>query len=118
MAPRRSLPPPQHPGMRPHPQVQAAAAAPGMLQKLARVFKEKAQQDLDRLVKGTSKSREKLGVRAARAPPPLPQHHRALRWPAEPLPALRCWLARWWRSCSLTGTLKTWTLSWRSWRTR
>ncbi|PSC73424.1 cell division chloroplastic [Micractinium conductrix] len=33
-----------------------------MLQKLARVFKEKAQQDLERIVKGTSKTREKLGV--------------------------------------------------------
>lgn len=29
---------------------------------MARVFKEKAQQDLDRIVKGTSKTREKLGV--------------------------------------------------------
>jgi hypothetical protein len=48
-----------------HLQVQAAASASGtgVLQKLARVFKEKAQQDLDRIVKGTSKTREKLGVR-------------------------------------------------------
>lgn len=37
-----------------------------MLQKLARVFKEKAQQDVDRIFKGTSKTREKLGVRRPR----------------------------------------------------
>lgn len=40
----------------------AATGTPGVLQKLARVFKEKAQQDLDRIIKGTSKTREKLGV--------------------------------------------------------
>lgn len=45
-------------------QVQATATSGGgVLQKLARVFKEKAQQDLSRIVKGTSKTREKLGVR-------------------------------------------------------
>ncbi|KAL4423881.1 hypothetical protein ABPG75_001182 [Micractinium tetrahymenae] len=43
-------------------QVRAAATSPGVLQKLARVFKEKAQQDVDRIFKGTSKTREKLGV--------------------------------------------------------
>ncbi|KAL4434779.1 hypothetical protein ABPG77_005306 [Micractinium sp. CCAP 211/92] len=43
-------------------QVCAAATSPGVLQKLARVFKEKAQQDVDRIFKGTSKTREKLGV--------------------------------------------------------
>ena len=47
-------------------QVHAAAtssgSAGGMLQKLARVFKEKAAQDLGRIVQGTSKTREKLGV--------------------------------------------------------
>ncbi len=46
----------------------AAATSPGVLQKLARVFKEKAQQDVDRIFKGTSKTREKLGVRNAAAP--------------------------------------------------
>lgn len=47
-------------------QVRAQTAAPGssVLGKLARVFKEKAAQDLDRIRKGTSKTREKLGVRA------------------------------------------------------
>ncbi|PRW61059.1 cell division chloroplastic isoform B [Chlorella sorokiniana] len=45
-------------------QVRAQTAAPGssVLGKLARVFKEKAAQDLDRIRKGTSKTREKLGV--------------------------------------------------------
>lgn len=45
--------------------VQAAATsgASTVLGKLARVFKEKAQQDLSRIVQGTSKTREKLGVR-------------------------------------------------------
>lgn len=42
--------------------LQAQASTPGVLQKLARVFKEKAQQDYDRIIKGTSKTREKLGV--------------------------------------------------------
>jgi len=46
------------------PQAQAAATSgTSALQKLARVFREKAQQDMDRIVKGTSKTREKLGVR-------------------------------------------------------
>lgn len=40
----------------------AATSGAGVLQKLARVFKEKAAQDLGRIVKGTSKTREKLGV--------------------------------------------------------
>ncbi|GAB4814922.1 hypothetical protein N2152v2_001968 [Parachlorella kessleri] len=39
-----------------------SSSGPGTLQKLARVFKEKAQQDFDRLRGGTSKTREKLGV--------------------------------------------------------
>ena len=39
------------------------AAAPGILQKLGRVLKEKATGDLDRVFKGTKKTREKLGVR-------------------------------------------------------
>jgi hypothetical protein len=38
------------------------AAAPGILQKLGRVLKEKATGDLDRVFKGTTKTREKLGV--------------------------------------------------------
>jgi hypothetical protein len=38
------------------------ANSTGVLQKLARVFKEKASQDLDRIMKGTSKTRERLGV--------------------------------------------------------
>ena len=42
-------------------QVQATSS-PNVLQKLARVLKEKASQDFDRIVKGTSKTREKLGV--------------------------------------------------------
>lgn len=45
------------------------ASTTGVLQKLARVFKEKAAQDLDRIVKGTSKTREKLGVSAPSALP-------------------------------------------------
>ncbi|KAI3432381.1 hypothetical protein D9Q98_003937 [Chlorella vulgaris] len=50
-------------GRRQAAQVQATATSGGgVLQKLARVFKEKAQQDLSRIVKGTSKTREKLGV--------------------------------------------------------
>jgi inorganic triphosphatase YgiF len=42
--------------------VQVHASSTGVLQKLARVFKEKASQDLQRIVAGTSKTREKLGV--------------------------------------------------------
>ena len=34
----------------------------GMLQKLGRVLKEKAEADLERVLNGTSKTREKLGV--------------------------------------------------------
>jgi hypothetical protein len=34
-----------------------------MLQKLGRVLKEKAATDLERITKGASKTREKLGVR-------------------------------------------------------
>ena len=40
-----------------------AAATPNILQKLGRVLKEKATGDLDRVFQGTSKTREKLGVR-------------------------------------------------------
>jgi len=42
--------------------LQVNASSTGVLQKLARVFKEKATQDFDRILKGTSKTREKLGV--------------------------------------------------------
>ena len=48
-------------------QASSSSTGVGVFQKLARVFKEKAQQDLDRIIKGTSKTREKLGVRAAAA---------------------------------------------------
>jgi len=39
-----------------------AANSGGMLQKLGRLLKEKAQSDLNRVFNGTSKTREKLGV--------------------------------------------------------
>ena len=42
---------------------QVCAAGTGLLQKLGRVLKEKAQGDLDRVFKGTSKTRQKLGVK-------------------------------------------------------
>ena len=42
----------------------------GMLQKLGRVLKEKAQSDLNRVFTGTSKTREKLGVRDESNVPP------------------------------------------------
>ena len=42
--------------------LQVCAAGPGLLQKLGRVLKEKAQGDLDRVFSGTSKTRERLGV--------------------------------------------------------
>ncbi len=42
---------------------QVHASGTGVLQKLTRVLKEKAQQDYDRVFQGTSKTREKLGVR-------------------------------------------------------
>lgn len=43
-------------------EVVAAAQTGGILQRLGRVLKEKAEADLDRVLKGTSKTREKLGV--------------------------------------------------------
>jgi len=46
---------------------QAAATGtggPGLLQKLGRVLKEKAAGDLQRVFKGTEKTRAKLGVAA------------------------------------------------------
>ena len=43
--------------------MQICAAGPGLIQKLGRVLKEKAQGDLDRVFNGASKTRERLGVR-------------------------------------------------------
>ena len=43
--------------------MQVHAAGSGLLQKMGRVLKEKATGDLDRIFKGTSKTRERLGVR-------------------------------------------------------
>ncbi len=45
--------------------LQAAPGGAGLLQKLGRVLKEKAATDLERITKGASKTREKLGVRSA-----------------------------------------------------
>ncbi len=42
--------------------MQVYAGDGNFLSKLGRVFKEKAQGDFDRLFKGTSKARERLGV--------------------------------------------------------
>lgn len=39
------------------------AAGPNVLQKLGRVLREKASGDLGRVFEGTSKTRERLGVR-------------------------------------------------------
>ena len=65
--------------------MQAAATGtggPGLLQKLGRVLKEKAAGDLQRIFKGTEKTRAKLGVRA-----PLHTASRLLccyrRWPCQ-----------------------------------
>lgn len=40
----------------------SGGSAPGLLQRLGRVLKEKAAGDIDRFIKGTSKTRERLGV--------------------------------------------------------
>ena len=42
---------------------QASTSQPGLLQRLGRVLKEKAEGDFDRFFKGTTKTRERLGVR-------------------------------------------------------
>ena len=42
--------------------MQVCAAGPGLIQKLGRVLREKAQGDLDRVFNGASKTRERLGV--------------------------------------------------------
>lgn len=46
-------------------QTVAAVSGPNFLQKLGRVLKEKATGDFDRVVKGASKTRERLGVSQA-----------------------------------------------------
>lgn len=43
-------------------QAVSAGAGAGLLQKLGRVLREKAATDLERITKGTSRTREKLGV--------------------------------------------------------
>lgn len=47
---------------RPQRSQQVCAAGPGLIQKLGRVLREKAQGDLDRVFNGASKTRERLGV--------------------------------------------------------
>jgi hypothetical protein len=43
----------------------SSSTGPGnLLQRLGRVLKDKASSDFDRFVAGTSKTRERLGVRA------------------------------------------------------
>jgi len=46
----------------PDPQAAAAAPAPTLLSRLGRVLREKAQGDYERFVKGTVKTRERLGL--------------------------------------------------------
>lgn len=48
--------------------VQVCAAGPGLIQKLGRVLKEKAQGDIDRVFNGASKTRERLGVTCVSMP--------------------------------------------------
>lgn len=63
--------------------LQVHAAGPGVLQKLGRVLKEKAVGDFERVFQGTSKTREKLGVRLS-VPFAMPQcavaKHRWCLW--------------------------------------
>ena len=47
-------------------QAASTGTGAGLLQKLGRVLREKASTDLDRILHGASKTREKLGV--CRAP--------------------------------------------------
>lgn len=49
---------------------QQTEAAPGLLAKLGRVLKEKAAGDYDRFFKGTTKTRERLGVSRVYVPAP------------------------------------------------
>jgi hypothetical protein len=44
-----------------------SSSSPGLLAKLGRVLREKAAGDYDRFFKGTTKTRERLGVRSTRA---------------------------------------------------
>ena len=44
-------------------QAVSTGAGTGLFQKLGRVLREKAAGDLERVFKGTSKTRERLGVR-------------------------------------------------------
>ncbi len=48
-------------------QAASTGAGAGLLQKLGRVLREKASTDLDRILHGASKTREKLGVRRGSA---------------------------------------------------
>ncbi|BDA40777.1 Signal recognition particle receptor FtsY [Coccomyxa sp. Obi] len=48
--------------LQPTVQAVSAGAGAGLLQKLGRVLREKAVTDLERITKGTNKTREKLGV--------------------------------------------------------
>lgn len=52
--------------------VQAVSTGPGLFKKLGRVLREKASGDLKRVFKGTSKTREKLGVSPGMAKHGLP----------------------------------------------
>jgi hypothetical protein len=49
-------------------QVADAAGGPGLLQRMGRLLKEKAAGDFERFFQGTTKTRERLGVRER--PPP------------------------------------------------
>ena len=83
-----------------------------MLQKLGRVLREKAATDLDRILNGASKTREKLGVRHAGI------HHCAAQKPNRlsndadrSIGLVGC---RSLTSYSLTGHLKTARTHWNS----
>ncbi len=52
-------------------QAVSTGAGPGLFKKLGRVLREKAAGDLERVFKGTSKTREKLGVSLALCPLPV-----------------------------------------------
>lgn len=69
------------PASRTHMDAQVCAAGPGLLQKLGRVLKEKAQGDLDRVFKGTLKTRQKLGVKQSPLLALLLWHLRVLHCP-------------------------------------
>jgi hypothetical protein len=46
----------------------SSTGSPGLLQRLGRVLKDKAAGDFDRFFKGTSKTRERLGVSHSHCP--------------------------------------------------